>query len=123
MASTRMYSSGACGRSPCPSPAKLNPRPVSSDWNSEAGQQPLYIGHVAVIRQGSELAASAGDGLDRFRDWLAGPPLEISSRQIDQAVSVIVDRLQSSAGDLAAGGWVGSGRSPPGWSLSSSWWC
>jgi hypothetical protein len=56
-----------------------------------------------MIRQGSELASSAGDGIDRLRDWLAGPPLEISSRQLDEAVSLVVDRLRSSAGDSPAG--------------------
>ena len=60
-----------------------------------------------VIRQSTELAASAGDGIDRLRDWLAGPPLEISNRQIDAAVAGVVDRLRSSAGDLAAGALTG----------------
>ena len=62
-----------------------------------------------VIRQGTELAASAGDGIDRLRDWLAGPPLQISNRQIDAAVAGAVDRLRSSAGDLAAGALTGVG--------------
>ena len=62
-----------------------------------------------MIRQGSELAASAGDGIDRLRDWLAGPPLEISSRQLNEAVSMIADRLRSSAGDLASGALTGVG--------------
>ena len=62
-----------------------------------------------MIRQGSALASSAGDGIDQLRDWLAGPPLGISSRQIDEAVSVVVDRLRSSAGDLATGALSGVG--------------
>ncbi len=62
-----------------------------------------------VAQQGTELAASAGDGIDRLRDWLAGPPLGISNRQIDGAVAGIVDRLRSSAGDLAAGALTGVG--------------
>lgn len=56
-----------------------------------------------MIKQSVELADSAANGLEQVRNWLAGPPLNIGSEQIDAATNEIVSRLQSSAEQIAAG--------------------
>ncbi|HLS77103.1 MAG TPA: AI-2E family transporter [Nocardia sp.] len=72
----------------------------------------LFIGVVAgiialivpsVVAQAPELADKAGEGVNKVRDWLRGPPLNIRDEQLDQATDTIVDRLQSSAEQIASG--------------------
>ncbi|SDE02126.1 AI-2E family transporter [Auraticoccus monumenti] len=62
----------------------------------------VLVGPV-LVRQSSELAANAGDGLQRVREWLRQPPVNLGSDQIDQAVAQVTDRLQSNATDIAGG--------------------
>lgn len=90
-------------------------------WPSVAAAGVTVLGAIAaiggvlvlvirpMINQGGDLVASASDGIDRLADWLAGPPLNITSEQLDAAIDGLVERLRSSVGELAAGAWTGVG--------------
>jgi predicted PurR-regulated permease PerM len=57
----------------------------------------------ALVKQSTELAASAGGGLQQARDWLREPPENLGSDQIDQAVAEVTERLRRHATDIAGG--------------------
>jgi len=57
----------------------------------------------SVVAQAPELADKAGEGVNKVRDWLSKPPLNIRDEQLDKATDTIVDRLQSSAEQIAGG--------------------
>lgn len=63
----------------------------------------------AVVEQSTELAQQASAGVVKVRDWLGGPPLNISQSQLDSAVSAITDRLNSSGAQIATGVFTGVG--------------
>jgi putative heme transporter len=56
-----------------------------------------------VVEQSIALGDSASRGITELRNWLAGPPFNIGDARIDQATGQIVERLQSSAEQIAAG--------------------
>ncbi|WP_432253775.1 AI-2E family transporter [Streptomyces sp. HNM1019] len=55
---------------------------------------------VPVASQSGELANGVTEGIQRVREWAAGPPLNIDDAQISQATDTAAARLQSSAGSL-----------------------
>lgn len=57
----------------------------------------------SVIDQVPDLADKATDGVNKVRDWLQGPPLNIDDEQFGSAGDAIVSRLQSSADQIATG--------------------
>lgn len=57
----------------------------------------------SVVDQAPDLADKATEGVNKVRDWLQGPPLNIRDEQLDSAVDAIVTRLQSSADTIASG--------------------
>ncbi|KUI31615.1 hypothetical protein AU196_10695 [Mycobacterium sp. IS-1742] len=63
----------------------------------------------AIVEQSTELAEQASAGVVQVRDWLGGPPLDISDAQLDSAVAAITDRLNSSSAQIAAGVFTGVG--------------
>ena len=63
----------------------------------------------AVVEQSTELARQASAGVVTVRDWLGGPPLNISQAQLNSAVSAITDRLNSSGTQIATGVFSGVG--------------
>lgn len=63
----------------------------------------------AIVEQSTELAQQASAGLVQVRDWLDGPPLDISDAQLNSAVAAITDRLNSSSAQIAAGVFTGVG--------------
>ncbi|WP_422749197.1 AI-2E family transporter [Mycobacterium sp. WMMD1722] len=63
----------------------------------------------AIVQQSTELAQQASAGVEKVRDWLGGPPLDISENQLDSAVSAITDRLNSSSAQIASGVFTGVG--------------
>ena len=63
----------------------------------------------AIVGQSAELAQQASAGVVQVRDWLGGPPLNISDNQLNSAVSAINDRLNSSSAQIAAGVFTGVG--------------
>ncbi|NNH70662.1 AI-2E family transporter [Nocardia uniformis] len=72
----------------------------------------ILIGVIALIvpsvaDQSPALADQATEGVDRVRNWLQGPPLNIRDDQLDSAVDAIVSRLQSSGERIAAGVFTG----------------
>jgi predicted PurR-regulated permease PerM len=60
-----------------------------------------------VVSQSVELASSAVRGIETVRNWLSGPPVNLASEQIDQGVTVLAQRLQSSASQIASGVFTG----------------
>lgn len=63
----------------------------------------------AIVEQSTELAEQASAGVVQVRNWLGGPPLNISESQLDSAVSAINDRLNSSSAQIASGVFTGVG--------------
>lgn len=63
----------------------------------------------AIVDQSTELADQATAGVVQVRDWLGGPPLNISQTQLDAAVTAITDQLNSSSAQIATGVFTGVG--------------
>ncbi len=63
----------------------------------------------AIVEQSTELAQQATAGVVQVRDWLGGPPLNISENQLDSAVAAITDRLNESSAQIASGVFTGVG--------------
>lgn len=63
----------------------------------------------AIVEQSTELAQQATAGVVQVRDWLGGPPLNISEAQLDSAVAAITDRLNQSSAQIASGVFTGVG--------------
>ncbi len=68
----------------------------------------LFVGLlVAVIRpmvdQSVELANSVVRGIEQVQGWLTGPPVNLASEQIDTVTAAVIERLQESASQIAAG--------------------
>lgn len=60
-----------------------------------------------TVRQAADLGGSAGRGLTELRNWLARSPLAVDDRRIDEVTSQLVERLQRSAEQIAAGVFTG----------------
>lgn len=56
-----------------------------------------------VVTQFRSVGSAALDGAEQVQEWLAGPPLEISTDQIDAAVSQGVSWVQDRSADIASG--------------------
>lgn len=63
----------------------------------------------AIVEQSGELAEQASAGVVQVRDWLGGPPFNVSDSQLNSAVSAINDRLNSSSEQIASGVFSGVG--------------
>lgn len=63
----------------------------------------------AIVEQTTELAEQATAGVVKIRDWLGGPPLNISEEQLNSAVTAVNDRLNSSSAQIASGVFTGVG--------------
>jgi predicted PurR-regulated permease PerM len=57
----------------------------------------------SIVGQIPEVADEATNGLAQVRDYVTGPPLELSETQVDNAIDAISDRLQGAASSIAAG--------------------
>ncbi|MGB3685780.1 MAG: AI-2E family transporter [Ornithinimicrobium sp.] len=56
-----------------------------------------------VVQQFRSVGQAALDGAQQVQEWLAGPPLDISTDQIDDAVSQAVGWVQNRSADIASG--------------------
>lgn len=56
-----------------------------------------------MISQSVELADSAVTGIEQVQDWLTGPPVNLASERIDTVTAAVIDRVQGSATQIAAG--------------------
>lgn len=63
----------------------------------------------AIVDQSGELAEQATAGVVQVRDWLDGPPLNISEAQLNSAVEAINDTVNSSSAQIATGLFTGVG--------------
>ncbi|GAB4585779.1 AI-2E family transporter [Nocardia sp. IFM 10818] len=61
----------------------------------------------SVVDQAPELADRSTEGINKVRQWLEGPPLNIREEQLNSAVDAIISRLQSSAERIATGVFTG----------------
>ncbi|MBF6497931.1 AI-2E family transporter [Nocardia cyriacigeorgica] len=61
----------------------------------------------SVVDQAPDLADKSTEGINKVRDWLQGPPLNVRDEQLDSAVDAVVTRLQSSAEQIATGVFTG----------------
>ncbi|MFC7383770.1 AI-2E family transporter [Sphaerisporangium rhizosphaerae] len=64
---------------------------------------------VPVASQSGELATGVGDGIQKLRDWAAGPPLNIGADQVSTAFDSAVKRVQSSVGSIVTATLTGVG--------------
>ncbi|MET9801760.1 AI-2E family transporter [Streptomyces sp. NPDC006368] len=55
---------------------------------------------VPVASQSGELADGVVEGIQRLREWAAGPPLNIGADQITGALDTAIARIQDSAGSM-----------------------
>ena len=56
-----------------------------------------------VADQAPQLTQGAIGGIDKIQTWLAGPPFNLGSTQIGQAVQTATERLQQNAATIAGG--------------------
>lgn len=56
-----------------------------------------------TMDQAADLGARAGRGIQQLRDWLANSPLAVDDQQITNVTTQLVDRVQRSAEQIAAG--------------------
>jgi predicted PurR-regulated permease PerM len=56
-----------------------------------------------MVTQSVQLANSAVTGIEQVQDWLTGPPVNLASERIDTVTAAVIDRLQGSASQIAAG--------------------
>ena len=80
----------------------------SRSWASSSSS-PAVIALIvpSVIDQAPDLANRTTDGVNKVREWLRGPPLNVADEQMSSAVSAIVEKLQSSASRIASGVFTG----------------
>jgi predicted PurR-regulated permease PerM len=64
---------------------------------------------VPVASQADELVARVIDGIQKLRDWAAGPPLNIGDDQVTSAFDAGVARLQNSVGTIVTAALSGVG--------------
>ncbi|MGG8409030.1 AI-2E family transporter [Streptomyces sp. 12297] len=57
---------------------------------------------VPVASQSGELVDGVSEGIQRLREWAAGPPLNIGDDQITGAFDAATDRLQNSVGSAVS---------------------
>ena len=62
---------------------------------------------VPVASQSGELANGVVDGIQKLREWAAGPPLNIGDDQITKAFDAAVARLQDSVGSIVTAALTG----------------
>jgi putative heme transporter len=55
---------------------------------------------VPVASQSATLADGVADGIQRIREWAAGPPLNIGDDQVTSALDAAVQRIQDSVGSI-----------------------
>ena len=56
-----------------------------------------------TVPQAVALGASAAGGLQELRSWLAGPPFRVDDQRLDVVTGQLVERLQRSTEQIAAG--------------------
>ncbi|WP_328404907.1 AI-2E family transporter [Streptomyces sp. NBC_00390] len=64
---------------------------------------------VPVASQSGELADGVVDGIQKLREWAAGPPLNIGDDQISDAFDAAIDRIQNSVGSMVTAVVTGMG--------------
>ncbi|WP_147200937.1 AI-2E family transporter [Pseudonocardia asaccharolytica] len=64
---------------------------------------------VSIAGSFNEIAAGASSGLERIREWLVGPPLNLGQSQLDDALSSVTRQLQQSVSSIASGVLTGVG--------------
>ncbi|WP_440066923.1 AI-2E family transporter [Streptosporangium sp. OZ121] len=69
----------------------------------------LVLIAVPVASQAGELATGVGNGIQRLRDWAAGPPLNIGADQLSTALDTAATRIQSSVGSIVTATVTGVG--------------
>ncbi|WP_075727758.1 AI-2E family transporter [Corynebacterium aquilae] len=57
----------------------------------------------SVADQSKELYEKAFVGVDQLQSWIQGPPLNIRTEQVNNALDQLIVRLKSSSSDLASG--------------------
>ena len=64
---------------------------------------------VPVASQSDELADGVVDGIQKVREWAAGPPLNIGDAQVNSAFDAAVNRIQASIGSIVTATVTGVG--------------
>ncbi|WP_068158597.1 AI-2E family transporter [Rhodococcus phenolicus] len=57
----------------------------------------------SVVSQAPELGNKATEGIHKVEDWIQGPPFNLRDEQLENAVQVVVEKVQGSAASIASG--------------------
>lgn len=57
----------------------------------------------SVISQMPDLANKATEGIAKVQEWIKGPPINLRDEQLDNAIHVVVEKVQGSAATIAGG--------------------
>ncbi|MFZ2530009.1 MAG: AI-2E family transporter [Rhodococcus sp. (in: high G+C Gram-positive bacteria)] len=57
----------------------------------------------SVVAQAPELGNKATQGIHTVQDWIQGPPFNLRDEQLENAVQVVVEKVQGSAASIATG--------------------
>ncbi|MGW0017184.1 AI-2E family transporter [Rhodococcus sp. NPDC003382] len=57
----------------------------------------------SVVSQAPELGNKATEGIHKVEDWIQGPPFNLRDEQLENAVQVVVEKVQGSAATIASG--------------------
>lgn len=63
----------------------------------------LFVAARPIVAQSADLANSAAAGLQQLQAWVTGPPLNLSSERLNSLLDAAVNRLRSSAVQIASG--------------------
>lgn len=61
----------------------------------------------SIVNQAPELANQATEGIQQVQDWVQGPPINLRDEQIDEAVHVVITKVQESGTTIASGVFTG----------------
>jgi len=57
----------------------------------------------SVVSQAPDLANKATEGINTVQNWVKGPPINLRDEQLDNAVHLVIERVQGSAATIAGG--------------------
>ncbi len=64
---------------------------------------------VPVASQSGELATGVTSGIEKLRDWAAGPPLNLGDDEVAQGLQAALDRIKQSVGSIVTTALTGVG--------------
>lgn len=60
-----------------------------------------------MVQQSQEIGVAALEGVDEVQEWLAGPPLNLDTEQVDDGIERAITWLRDQSADIASGVFTG----------------